>query len=313
MGGPALPQIGRRDVIEVCEGIVSAGKPIQANRVQALVNKMFSFAVDADLLPANPCLRLRKRASEEARRRVLSDAEIALFWHRITRRPVSPRIGLALRLVLLTGVRVTEMAGAELREFTPLDGNQPTWTIPLARSKNGRAHVVPLSVMARAIVKELLDIAHGRAVELEKREGSVTAARFLLVSPARDDQPIDGHALSVAMARFGKAFDLKCKDDAQELEVEHGKVAASWVKDRPTAHDLRRRLATRLAALGIAAEDVKACLNHARGDVTGRHYDQYDRLREKRRALDFWSEQVQSIIGEAPASNVFSLQPTSAS
>ena len=115
------------------------------------------------------------------------------------------------------------------------------------------------------------------------------------------------------MARFGKAFDLKCKDDAQDLEVEHGKAAASWFEDRPTAHDLRRTLATRLAALGIAAEDVKACLNHARGDVTGRHYDQYDRLREKRRALELWSEQVQSIIDGAPTSNVVSLRPASAS
>jgi hypothetical protein len=85
--------MGRRDVIELCEGIVASGKPIQANRVQALISKMFSFAVDADLLPANPCLRLRKRASETVRRRVLSDAEIALFWHRIIKRPVSPRIG----------------------------------------------------------------------------------------------------------------------------------------------------------------------------------------------------------------------------
>jgi hypothetical protein len=116
------------------EGISATGKPIQANRVQALVSKMFSFAVDADLLPANPCVRLRKRASEEARRRVLSDAEIALFWHRITKRPVSRRVGLALHLVLLTGVRVTEMAGAELKEFAHLDGNQATWSIPPARS-----------------------------------------------------------------------------------------------------------------------------------------------------------------------------------
>jgi hypothetical protein len=66
--------------------------------------------------------------------------------------PVSPRIGLSLRLVLLTGVRVTEMAGAELKEFTHLDGNQVTWSIPAGQSKKGRAHVVPLSSMARAIV-----------------------------------------------------------------------------------------------------------------------------------------------------------------
>jgi len=65
---------------------------------------------------------------------------------------VSPRIGLSLRLVLLTGVRVTEMAGAELKEFTHLDGNQVTWSIPAGQSKKGRAHVVPISSMARAIV-----------------------------------------------------------------------------------------------------------------------------------------------------------------
>jgi integrase len=190
-----------------------------------------------------------------------------------------------------------------------LDGNQATWSIPLARSKNGRAHVVPLSLMTDD--RERAD-RHCRQAceELEKRDGNVTAARFLLVSPAGDNQPIDGHALSVAMARFGKAFNLKCKDNAQGLE--HGKAAASWFEDRPTAHDLRRTLATRLAALGVPSEDVKACLNHARSDVTGRHYDQYDRLREKRRALELWSEQVQSIIDEAPKSNVVSLRPLSA-
>jgi hypothetical protein len=109
-------------------------------------------------------------------------------------------------------------------------------------------------------------------------------------------------ALSLAEARE-KAIDMRrC--------VAKG---TTWVEKRPTAHDLRRTLATRLAALGIPAEDVKACLNHARDDVTARHYDQYDRLREKRRALELWSEQVQSIIDGAPTSNVISLRPASAS
>jgi integrase len=59
-------------------------------------------------------------------------------------------------------------------------------------------------------------------------------------------------------------------------------VSPKWLEprfeDRPTAHDLRRTLATRLAAVGIAAEDVKACLNHARGDVTGRLVIQAERF-----------------------------------
>jgi integrase len=269
---------------------------------------MFSFAVDADLLPANPCLRLRKRASEVVRRRVLSDDEIRLFWHKITGSPVSPRVGLALRLILLTGVRVTEMAGAELKEFDHLDEDLGTWSIPVERSKNSRAPVVPLSSMAREIVKELIGAAHARAEGSKTRKGSTAPTRFLLVSPIRG-QPIDGHALSVAIRRFGEAFDPA--SESNTLEPEHGKAAATWFEDRPTAHDLRRTLATRLAALGVPAEDVKACLNHARSDVTGRHYDQYDRLREKRHALDLWSAQVQRIIDGEATSNVVTLRQPS--
>jgi hypothetical protein len=86
----------------------------------------------------------------------------------------------------------------------------------------------------------------------------------------RQAAPIGGHALSVAMARFGKAFDLKGEDDAQELGAEHAKAAASWVQDG--------RLLTTVAPRGRTAPafpgDVTACLNQARDDVTGRPFDQ---------------------------------------
>ena len=39
--------ISRSDVISLCEGIVAKGSPIQANRVQALISKIFSFALDS--------------------------------------------------------------------------------------------------------------------------------------------------------------------------------------------------------------------------------------------------------------------------
>lgn len=99
-------EIGRKDVITLCEGVVSAGKPTQANRVRALISKIFSFAVDSDLLSANPCARLKKRSKEKKATRVLTDGEICLFWARIDEPPNSKRIGQALRLVLLTDARV---------------------------------------------------------------------------------------------------------------------------------------------------------------------------------------------------------------
>src|SRR5262245_55289854 len=101
--------IKRGDVIELVEGLVTAGKPTLANRVHSLVSTVFTFALDAGLVEFNPCHRLRKRGVENVGRRVLSDAEIRLFWNGI----VEPtrRVGLGLRLTLLTGARIGEIAG----------------------------------------------------------------------------------------------------------------------------------------------------------------------------------------------------------
>jgi hypothetical protein len=69
-----------------------------------------------------------------------------------------------------------------------------------------------------------------------------------------------------------------------------GGAEGSWKAAPPTPHDLRRTLATRAAELGVPGEDVRALLNHSRRDITGRHYDLYDRAREKRNALELWSQ-----------------------
>ena len=72
-------------------------------------------------MPANPCSRLRKRGVENRETRVLSEAEIKQLWRRAVVAPVSRRVGLALRLVLLTSCRASEVAGisrAELHDLT---------------------------------------------------------------------------------------------------------------------------------------------------------------------------------------------------
>jgi integrase len=74
-------------------------------------------------------------------------------------------------------------------------------------------------------------------------------------------------------------------------------VDASLVKfSPPSPHDLRRTVATRLSQSGIPPEDVSAVLNHVRTDVTGRHYDHYQRAAEKRAALNVWAAVVTDIV-----------------
>jgi hypothetical protein len=105
-----IDQIRRADVIELVEGLVQNGTHTLANHVHSLISGIFSFALDADLVEANPCARLRKRGTVQVSHRVLSDAEIRLLWEKAILSPVSQSVGLAFRLQLVTGTRPGEIA-----------------------------------------------------------------------------------------------------------------------------------------------------------------------------------------------------------
>ena len=63
-------------------------------------------------------------------------------------------------------------------------------------------------------------------------------------------------------------------------------------------HDLRRTAASGMAGLGHPPHIVEKVLNHASGTVSGiaAVYNRHDYLREKREALDDWSEHVREIV-----------------
>ena len=276
-------QIERADVIELVEAIIKKGTPVQANRVQALVSMIFSFAVDTALMKFNPCSRLRKRGAETRRTRVLSDDEIRQFWRRSVLPPVTRRVGLALRLVLLTGCRSGEVAGIRRKEISDIDvPGKGSWLIPGDRSKNGRAHFVPLSEPARAVIKSAIELID---------DGD----EYLFPSPRERGGPIKSHALTTSMRRM-----------AAKIE---GAALKTWQAEPPSPHDLRRSAATRLSQMGTLPETVSAILNHTRGDVTGRHYDHYQRAPEKRAALDAWAAAVTEIV-EGKSGNVVRLAAT---
>ena len=66
-----------------------------------------------------------------------------------------------------------------------------------------------------------------------------------------------------------------------------------------TPHDLRRTVASQMAATGVDRLIVGKVLNHASADrdsVTGLVYDQYGYEPEKRRALDKWARRLAEIV-----------------
>jgi integrase len=278
-----LPKWGRRDyrsikradIIELIESIVSAGKHAAGNRVHSLISKIFSFAVDAELLDANPATRLKKRGVENVGRRVLDDAEIRQFWRGIILKPVSRSVGLALRLALLTATRANELAGARKTELQNLDKPEhAAWVIPGGRTKNKRDHLIPLSPLAFETVKAAIDLTD-------------TDDEFVFSTRLNRGGAIDRHALTTAMTRFGEGLT--------------GPAAKTWQAEPPTPHDLRRTVNTRLAKMGIAKEVRDRTLNHVTSlrDPESRHYNLYEFEKEKRAALSLWADEIASLVGPA--------------
>ena len=118
----------------------------RARHLFSALSTMFTWLHRHRRVEANPCAGVHRPEPGGSRDRVLTDAEIAKFWHAAS---AERHVGSLLKLLLLTGARLNEAAGLRRSELSD-DG--ATWTLPAARSKNKRAHVVPLSAQARGLI-----------------------------------------------------------------------------------------------------------------------------------------------------------------
>ena len=78
---------------------------------------------------------------------MLSDDEIREFWFGLDKSDMYDNLKIALKLLLLTAQRPGEVAKMQRSE---IEGHW--WTIPGEKAKNGRAHRVYLSSMARELI-----------------------------------------------------------------------------------------------------------------------------------------------------------------
>ncbi len=265
-GRRKVKSIRRRDVILLLDRVVDRGSPIMANRLLAVLRRTFGFAVDRDILEVNPCLGVKAPGMETRRDRVLSESEIATFWHGLNKTKMSDQVRLALKFQLVTAQRRGEVIEAPWAEID-LEGR--VWTISAERSKNGIAHTVPLSPLALELLEEIRTCGG--------------ASEWLFPSPKRRGRPITRRAANHALAANRSVIGV----------------------DDFATHDLRRSSASHMTALGIPRLVVGKLLNHSeRKDITA-VYDRHSYDPEKRHALDVWGRRLEEIIsGKLATSNV---------
>jgi integrase len=145
-----VPALGRMKVatvsysdIDSLHREISARAPTHANRVLALLSRMFSLAVLWKLRTDNPVKGIA-RNQEHKRERYLKAAELARLTAALDKLHDQGAAN-AVRLLLLTGARRGELLAAR---WDDIDLDTGVWVKPGATTKRKTVHRVPLSAAA---------------------------------------------------------------------------------------------------------------------------------------------------------------------
>jgi integrase len=253
--GLPVDTIDQRTIADRLSGIEKHSGAVTSNRVRATMSAMFGWGMREGLTLSNPVMNTNKR-DEKPRERVLSDAELRLVWQALG----DNQYGTIIKLLMLTGQRVNEIAGLRWLE---VDFDRGLIGLPGERTKNGRPHDIPMADTLRTLLASQPKIAD--------RE-------FVFGKPGAG--PFSGLS--------------RCKDALDKRIAElNGSPLPDWVH-----HDLRRSVATGMADIGIQPHIIEAVLNHVSGHKGGIAgiYNRAQYSAEKAQALARWDEHVSAIV-----------------
>jgi integrase len=261
--GSMLDAITRADIVRVVDEIAAEGGKGAADHARVSLSGFFAWCIDRGHCDSNPTAGVKPRNVTQARSRVLSEGELIDVWQACR----DDDYGSIIRLLLLTGQRREEIGSLGWSEIA---AEKRQIELPEARTKNHRAHIVPISEEVGAILasitrREDRDFVFGR------REGA-----FSGWSKAKNE--LDAR---IAVAR--KKTGVK-------------KPMPPWV-----LHDLRRSFVTHLNERKLAPPHViEAIVNHVSGHLAGVAgiYNKALYFDERRTALELWARHIVSLVAE---------------
>jgi integrase len=157
-----LPHWGKLKVTDIKRSDVKAmmariDAPIVANQVLASASAIFTWGIKEELIKTgfvHPCSGIRRNKTTK-RKRVLSDAEVPLFWSPFATAGME---GLALKAILLTGQRPGEVAHMRTEHIATnwwtMRGD-PAQSLGWPGTKNAATHRVWLPVPVQQIIADM--------------------------------------------------------------------------------------------------------------------------------------------------------------
>ncbi|HCH5612492.1 TPA: integrase arm-type DNA-binding domain-containing protein [Vibrio parahaemolyticus] len=259
------------DLMLVLAAMIKRGAKTQSNRVRSYLMAAFNYGLKHDNDPANfideakfglvmnPVAAIPKQKdAERVGEHYLKLGEVMVLIDDLNNEYQRFKMGESIRnLILLClftgGQRPYELAASK---WEAIDWQQKTLLITPDISKNKRPHIIPLTDSALVVLK---------------KQQFNNESEFIFPHRFNSGEHIRLDSLSQGIARY--------RESTPEI--------------RPfTPRDLRRTCKTLMGEVGISKSLRDRLQNHALNDVSSKHYDRYEYLPEKRRALEVWEQKL---------------------
>jgi len=267
LGGRHLNEIDVRQVLGVLRALESEGKHEAAHRARQRIEAVFRYGIITGICEHNPAAALKGALTPQRKKpqAALAPEELPEFLRRLEVYEGHRLTQLAMRFMLLTFVRTTELRHAEWKEFR-LEGKNPIWIIPPERMKMRREHQVPLARQALEVLDRVREFS----------------AEEILVFPGQHNpqRPMSENTLLYALYRMG-------------------------YHSRATTHGFRSTASTILNESGRWHPDaIERQLAHTDANQVRKVYNRAEYLDERRRMMQWWADHLDTLSVPAEIINL---------
>lgn len=249
IGDLPISDITIPDVVEVVEKIGKGGTVETAKRMKQVMAQVFRYASQRGLCLHNPAGDLRDLlpARKSKHFACIHPDDLNTLIAKIEDRK-DDFTKYAIKMLMLTFVRTGELIGAKWDE---IDWDKKEWHIPAERMKMKRPHIVPLSIQAIALLKELQELTGSKP--------------FIFHSTSSKSRHISNGTVLMGLRRMG-------------------------YKNKMTGHGFRTLASTILNEQGYSSDVIERQLAHEDEDKIRAAYNRAEYLPERKKMMQDYAD-----------------------
>ena len=259
IGARPIKAITRPELVELVRTVEARGTLNAAGKIRQWLHQIFRFGLARGVVEVNPATDLNVVAAPAKAARHhphVTFTELPELLGKVEAANIHTLTKHAVHLLTVTAVRPGELRQAPWSEF---DLDAAVWTIPAARMKARRPHIVPLPRQAVAILRQIHEI---------------TGRYSLVFAGANPERPMSENTINKALRLAG-------------------------YEGRQTGHGFRHLLSTELNGRGYNKDWIERQLAHGDSDEIRGTYNHAAYVEQRLEMMQAWADSIDAVCAGA--------------